>query len=1075
MESSGNYWKTEDGLYCEGEGKGDNFIYSNTNGKDFVYETDVTFNSNSGAASLVFRADKSGLSYVANLDADGNARVFKFDKLNNVQDMGPAKKVTLKEGKNRLKVVMIGKHIVYYVNGEIVLSTADYGNTAGNSHFGQNDVMFDGYFGLLTFNGNMTYQNTVYSEITDANNPVLDDLSVKGNGGDVVLPISYNKGQFVYITYVDNTTKSISLNLKGLDQNKYTLLDGEGKEVKDLNNIALNKSFETFTLLVKNGDADIIYRLRVHKQAPKDQYYNEDWRGQYHYSVLEGWGNDPCGMVYQDGVYHFYHQYYDDIIWGPMHWIHTTSTDMIHWTTDTITTYPDEYGTMFSGCAVSADHTTAPDIFKEGEKGIVFFITANGGNGNDQQRIIAAVSKDNGKTFQKYEDGKVLIDWTEDVLGTPALRDPKVFRYENTWFMVVAGGPLRIYSSENLIDWNLETAYGDLHTECPDLYPLEVVDEKGNKTGEVKWVLDRGGRKYKIGDFKKVDGHWQFIPMEQYASTDHNGMGNEVNDGIMNFGPDSYAAMTFYIGDFGTADKFNPQNIVSINWMNTWEGGFNNAVSVVNGNKVFNGTYNLALKQGIVKTKDGKYLLTQTPIDGYKDLRKEEAVNVKDGSAEDIQKALENFKGDSYELVAVIHPENSKVIGFKVRAQDDTYTTIYYDTETGEIVMDRTNSGVIINSGMSKYSQKLERNEDGSITIHLYIDRASVEFYNDNFTVEGAMQIFPAATAQGVEFIFDDPSAHGSLTIYQMDTIWKDKEEVKKPFEVHISSGSQNMYVGDETTLNTWVSDAKSDQGVRFEVENPEIAQITQNGNKVVIKALKKGSTKIRVISTANPELSAECEIKITEDNFNTNLKDETINGGNWIKDDEVLKGQDGGNAFWISDYVKGDSYTYAVDVDYTNGGILNLILRSKETNPFAGSYVLQVNGRTLRLFDFLNDRTFVTTDTLEETADKNYHVEAVLEGNHIIIKVNGKEYLDYTVEDEDRQYSEGHVGLGLFNTTALYKNFLVTSEAPVDTDSIPVEDITVDLKDAEETLNKKLPVTVIVNGKRRTEQIRTG
>lgn len=263
---------------------------------------------------------------------------------------------------------MIGKHIVYYVNGEIVLSTADYGNTAGNGHFGQNDVMFDGYFGLLTFNGNMTYQNTVYSEITDANNPVLDDLSVKGNGGDVVLPVSYNKGQFVYITYVDNTTKSISLNLKGLDQNKYTLLDGEGKEVKDLNNIALNKSFETFTLLVKNGDADIIYRLRVHKQAPKDQYYNEDWRGQYHYSVLEGWGNDPCGMVYQDGVYHFYHQYYDDIIWGPMHWIHTTSTDMIHWTTDTITTYPDEYGTMFSGCAVSADHTTAPDIFKEGEK-----------------------------------------------------------------------------------------------------------------------------------------------------------------------------------------------------------------------------------------------------------------------------------------------------------------------------------------------------------------------------------------------------------------------------------------------------------------------------------------------------------------------------------------------------------------------------------------------------------------------------------------------------------------------------------------------------------------------------------
>ena len=73
---------------------------------------------------------------------------------------------------------------------------------------------------------------------------------------------------------------------------------------------------------------------------------------------------------------------------------------------------------------------------------------------------------------------------------------------ENKWVMVIAGGPLRIYSSGNLTDWKCESTYADLHTECPDLYPIETKDG-------VKWVLSRGGRSYKVGDFKQVDGKWK--------------------------------------------------------------------------------------------------------------------------------------------------------------------------------------------------------------------------------------------------------------------------------------------------------------------------------------------------------------------------------------------------------------------------------------------------------------------------------------------------------------------------------------------------------------------------------------
>ena len=309
-------------------------------------------------------------------------------------------------------------------------------------------------------------------------------------------------------------------------------------------------------------------------------------------------------MVYYNGKYHLFYQYYDSSTWGPMHWAHATSTDLIHWQEQPIQFYPDEYGTMYSGCAVIANHETAPSIFNEGEEGLVFFITANGGNGGDVQKVIAAYSKD-GETFHKYDEGKVLINWTDDSLKNTAFRDPKVFRYENKWFMVIAGGPLRIYSSDDLVNWQVESVYGDLHTECPDLYPLVVKDENNQDTGEVKWVLDRGGRKYKIGDFKQVNGKWSFVPEEQYASTNANGMGNEDNDGIMNFGPDSYAAMTYYMGDFGTADNFKAQDIIAINWMNTWDSGFNNAIPSANGNNIFNGTFNLQLRLGVVKDAQG--------------------------------------------------------------------------------------------------------------------------------------------------------------------------------------------------------------------------------------------------------------------------------------------------------------------------------------------------------------------------------------------------------------------------------------------------------------------------------------
>src|SRR3954447_24984737 len=85
----------------------------------------------------------------------------------------------------------------------------------------------------------------------------------------------------------------------------------------------------------------------------------EQYRPKIHFTPEEHWINDPNGMVFYKGIYHLFFQYHPySSIWGPMHWGHATSSDMIHWKREPIAVYPDSLGTIFSGSAVVDKNNT---------------------------------------------------------------------------------------------------------------------------------------------------------------------------------------------------------------------------------------------------------------------------------------------------------------------------------------------------------------------------------------------------------------------------------------------------------------------------------------------------------------------------------------------------------------------------------------------------------------------------------------------------------------------------------------------------------------------------------------------
>lgn len=289
---------------------------------------------------------------------------------------------------------------------------------------------------------------------------------------------------------------------------------------------------------------------------------DEPFRPVYHHSPTAKWMNDPNGMFYDEtaGLWHLYYQHNPfGTTWGPMHWAHATSTDLLTWEEHPIALAPDSIGTIFSGSIVIDRNNTAGF----GENAVVAIFTQAEKIGQHQS---IAYSTDGGYTFTKYEGNPVLMGDIAD------FRDPKVTWDGDHWLMTLAcQQEIRFYASLNLKEWEYLSSFGEgvgAHGgvwECPELlkindkYVLLVSINPGGPFGG-------SATQYFVGDWDgKTFSVCQQSDLSAERSNSANGLsgvaGHEVN--WLDYGKDNYSTFTFH--------NSPEDRLVAMGWMSNWQ------------------------------------------------------------------------------------------------------------------------------------------------------------------------------------------------------------------------------------------------------------------------------------------------------------------------------------------------------------------------------------------------------------------------------------------------------------------------------------------------------------------------
>lgn len=472
---------------------------------------------------------------------------------------------------------------------------------------------------------------------------------------------------------------------------------------------------------------------RKYEEASEKMIKKEE-RPDFHLSARTGWMNDPNGFSYYDGKYHMFYQYYPyESKWGPMHWGHAVSEDLLHWEYLPAALAPDELydrDGCFSGSAI-----TLPD----GRQLLMYTGVVREHLANDAFREVQTqcLAVGDGLDYVKYEGNPVLCEKDlPEGCSRFDFRDPKVWRRKDGSYACVAGniaaddsGQIVLFVSEDGFRWKFKKVLAANH--------------------------GRFGRMWECPDFFELDGHWVLLISPQdmlpVGFEYHNGNGTLCLIGEYEEETDTFTERCNQSIDYGI-DFYAPQTVltpdgrrVMIGWMQNWD-----ACNVRSPEEPWFGQMSLPRELSI---RNGR--LYQKPLRELETLRCNQVI-YKDVLFSGLTR-LDGVRGRKLDMELLIRPgdEQEMYRKFAVRfAQNDRYhTALSFRPQESILKVDRKFSGsrrAIIHQRRSKVNS-----ENGCLKLRLILDQFSVEvFVNDGEQVMTAT-MYTDRAADGISFAAD--------------------------------------------------------------------------------------------------------------------------------------------------------------------------------------------------------------------------------------------------------------------------------------------------------------------------------
>lgn len=460
----------------------------------------------------------------------------------------------------------------------------------------------------------------------------------------------------------------------------------------------------------------------------------EEERPDFHLSPRTGWMNDPNGFSYYKGQYHMFYQYYPyEPKWGPMHWGHAVSDDLLHWTHLPAVLAPDEVYDR-DGC-FSGSSLELPD----GRQLLMYTGVVRERHGHDvyQEVQTQCLAVGDGLDYEKYEQNPVLDEKDlPEGASRVDFRDPKMWKKADGTYACVAGnrpadgsGQILLYTSKDGFYWEFQSVLASNHNrfgkmwECPDIFELDG-----------KWVLLTSPQDMLPEGFEYHNGNGTLCLLGDFD--EKKGSFQETHNQSIDYGIDFYAPQTVLTPD---------GRRVMIGWMQNWD-----ACNIRSPEAPWIGQMSLPRELSV---KNGR--LYQKPIRELDEMRcnKVEYTDVEVSG----MVRLEGIRGRRIDMELVVRPGDVEEMyhKFVLRfAQDDKYhTALSFRPKESILKVDRKFSGsrrAIIHQRRSRVNAA-----DGELKLRIILDRFSVEvFVNDGEQVLTAT-MYTRQEADGISFLAD--------------------------------------------------------------------------------------------------------------------------------------------------------------------------------------------------------------------------------------------------------------------------------------------------------------------------------